>query len=275
MDLSQLFPGGGSGGDAQILTGSIGWEDQEDYVFDGGDDDDGHTLVRVQLFEGRDITKPINPKRAQGHKLVCHISSLNGRRVPPKDSRVFVAIPKGQENVPGAGVIFAAIEPQPNRAGNNRPDETVIVGPDGSAGRVVIKKNGTVALITGQGNDPTGSTIVLAVTPEGLKFSSPYGTISFDVTGFHCKTKAGPRIDMGGLAVPGLPAQITGAITGYCNITAPTIKANGSIIYLGMGPTYGTALVLPTQKMETPGSPVLTGPTPAGSQTNTVRITLP
>lgn len=99
-------------GDAQIVQGSIGWEGEDDYVFFGTDEDDGHTLVRVQLFEGRDVTKPINPKRAQGHKIICHISS-GLFRVPKPDTRVFVAIPKGMEQTPGAGVIFAAIEKSP------------------------------------------------------------------------------------------------------------------------------------------------------------------
>ncbi len=262
--LEHLF---GASPDAQILTGSVGWDDEKEYLFDGGDSEDGHTLVRVQLFEGRDVTKPLNPKRAQGHKILCHISSLNGRRVPPKDSRVFVAVPKGQEHVPGAGVIFAAIEPQPARGGNQKPDETVIVGPEGSAGRVVFKKDGTVAIVSSVGNDEDGKTLVLSLGPGGLKFSSPYGSWSFDLTGFHLKTKYGPRLDMGGFTVPGIPADIAGAITGYCKITAPVIKANGSIVYLGSGPKFGPAVFQTMDKLEAAaaGQPITTGPTSLSS----------
>lgn len=97
---------------AQIVMGSVGWENEDEYYFLGTDENDGHTLVRVQLFEGRDPTQPLNPKRAQGHRLVCHIAG-GIFRIPPKDTRVFVAIPKGMENVPGAGVIFATIEKNP------------------------------------------------------------------------------------------------------------------------------------------------------------------
>lgn len=103
---------------AQILMGTIGWEDEDDYFFLGTDDNDGHTLVRVQLYEGRDITKPINPDRAQGHKIICHLSG-GLFRIPKPNTRVFVACPKGMEHVPGAGVIFATVEPSPSTQFNN------------------------------------------------------------------------------------------------------------------------------------------------------------
>lgn len=111
MDLEGLFHGDGDGV-SQILMGSVGWEDEDDYYFLGTAANDGHTLIRVQLFEGRDHTKPLNPNRAQGHKIVCHLSG-GLFRIPKKDTRVFVACPRGMENVPGAGVIFATVERNP------------------------------------------------------------------------------------------------------------------------------------------------------------------
>lgn len=245
MNIDHILGNAMGDGDAQIVSGSIGWEDEDEYVFDGDDDNDGHTLVRVQLFEGRDNTKPINPSRAQGHKIICHLSSLNGRRCPPKDSRVFVAIPKGQENTVGAGVIFAAIEKFPKRAGNLKPDETVILGPDGSAARIIQKKDGTIGFVSAVGNDDANGSVVLTVGPTGLKFSSPYGSISLDVTGYHVKTKYGPRFDMGGMNIPGMPSQIAGALTGYCTITCPVFKADAGMVRLGSGPNYHDAIGAP------------------------------
>lgn len=95
----------------QIEIGSIGWEgDDDDSFFDMGDEsNDGHTLIKVQLFRGRDHTKPLNPNRAQGHKIVCHIPA-GLFRIPPKDTRCYVAIPSGMETVPGAGIIIATVE---------------------------------------------------------------------------------------------------------------------------------------------------------------------
>lgn len=112
MNLAELMARG-SDGHSQILMGSIGWEDEDEYFFLGTDSNDGHTLVRVQLFEGRDITaEPLNPNRAQGHKLICHLSG-GLFHIPKKDTRVFVAVPDGMDHVPGAGVIFATIEKSP------------------------------------------------------------------------------------------------------------------------------------------------------------------
>lgn len=231
-----LFTKSDSG--VQLLLGSVGWDDADDCTFLGEDENDGYTLVRVQLFEGRDITKPINPKRAQGHKIICHISSLNGLRIPPKDTRVYVACPKGMENVPGGGVIIAAVEKLPRGAGNVKQDETVIFGRDGSQGRVVVKDDGTVALMTTAANAQGGQAIVLSVGPNGLRYTSPWGTMRFDASGYHVRTKAGPAFRMGGIKVAGLPDEIAGAITGYCTIECPVFTAKSEIVNLGPGPLY-------------------------------------
>lgn len=97
---------------AQIVMGTVGWEGESDYFFLGTEENDGYTLVRVQLYEGRDKTKSLNPQRAQGHKIICQISS-GLFRIPKPDTRVYVAIPRGMDHVPGAGVIFAAVEKSP------------------------------------------------------------------------------------------------------------------------------------------------------------------
>lgn len=96
----------------QIEIGSIGWEDEDEYAYLGTDDNDGHTLVRVQLFRGRDASKPLNPTRAQGHRIVCHIPD-GMFRIPKKDTRCYVAIPEGMEQVPGAGIIIACVSKSP------------------------------------------------------------------------------------------------------------------------------------------------------------------
>jgi hypothetical protein len=230
-------------GGAQILMGSVGWEDEDDFIFLGEDENDGHTLVRVQLFEGRDITKPINPARAQGHKIICHISSLNGLRIPPKDTRVWVACAKGMENVPGGGVIIAAVEKLPRGAGNVKADENVIFGRDGSQARVVTKNDGTCAMMTTAGNAQGGKAVVLAVSPDGFRFTSPAGSIRLDGSGFHVTLKGGQSFDMGSIQIPGLSdlpgmSAVVGALTGYCTIKAPRIVLNGDLVDIGAGPLW-------------------------------------
>lgn len=97
---------------SKIVLGSIGWEDEDEHAFLGTADNDGHTLVRVQLFSGRDTTKDLSPTRAQGYKIVCHIPD-GTFRIPPKDARCYVLLPEGMEDVPGAGIIIATVSPSP------------------------------------------------------------------------------------------------------------------------------------------------------------------
>lgn len=98
--------------DTQIDIGTVGWEGDDTYYDKGSGDNEGYTLIKVQLFRGRDYTKELNPTIGQGHKILCHISS-GIFRIPPKGTRVYVAFPKGMETAPGAGVIFATVEKNP------------------------------------------------------------------------------------------------------------------------------------------------------------------
>jgi hypothetical protein len=96
----------------QILLGSVGWEDEDEWFYPGTADNDGHTLIRVQLYEGKDPSVPTNPERAQGHKIICQISD-SVFRVPKRDTRCYVALPHGMEQTPGAGVIIACVSKNP------------------------------------------------------------------------------------------------------------------------------------------------------------------
>ncbi len=95
----------------------MGWDGEDEYAFIGTEQDDGHTLVRVQLFDGRDITKPLK-SRAQGHKIICQLSG-GLFRVPDRDTRVYVICPKGMEHAPGAAIIIATVEKNPTEQFDN------------------------------------------------------------------------------------------------------------------------------------------------------------
>jgi hypothetical protein len=97
---------------AQIVMGSIGWDDEDEHVFLGDSSNDGHTLVRVQLFDGRDHSKPLDTTRAQGTKILCHLPD-GMYRIPAKDTRCYVAIPPGMEQTPAGGVIIACVSKSP------------------------------------------------------------------------------------------------------------------------------------------------------------------
>lgn len=130
--------------------------------------------------------------------------------------------------------------------GNLKEGETCVYGPgdDGnSQGRVLIKDDGSVTLYTTDNNTPTGNMVMLRISPSGgLEFTSQWGSMVFDQTGFHVKTQAGPRLDMGGIALPGVPSQVTGAFAGYAKLTAPTVALEGANTVLGMGPIFNQAV---------------------------------
>lgn len=132
--------------------------------------------------------------------------------------------------------------------GNLADGETCVYGPgeDGnSQGRVLIKSDGSVTLYTTDSNTKNGNTVALRISPTGgLEFTSQWGSLVLDETGFHVKTQAGPRLDMGGISLPGVPPAVTGAFAGYAKLTAPTVALEGSNCVIGMGPIIGQAMWL-------------------------------
>ena len=132
--------------------------------------------------------------------------------------------------------------------GNLNPGETCVYasGTTGTAqGRVVIKADGSVTLFTTDSNTAAGNPVALRISPTGgLEFTSQWGSLVLDQTGFHVKTQAGPRLDMGGISLPGVPPAVTGAFTGYAKLTAPTVGIEGANVVLGMGPIIGQAMWL-------------------------------
>lgn len=222
---------------AQVMMGSIGWEGEDDYVFFGTGDDDGYTLVRVQLFEGRDVTKPINPKRAQGTKIICHLSG-GLFRCPKKDTRVYVICPKGMDNVPGAGVIVATVEKSPtsqfnkDRAVLDFGDDTHVVikgksvaiqSPDNEFISVGSPRSGGTSGITFQAKDGSGGVIQVGVVSWFIASGGFAQTIiQMTPTNVECLVKDGAYWKVG-------------AEYFYCTGTACYIR--GGANYIGAHPT--------------------------------------
>jgi hypothetical protein len=174
----------------------------------------------VQLFEGRDATQPINPARAQGYKILCHLSSTMFR-CPPKDARVFVAIARGQEQTPGAGIIFASVGPTSGLTVSLQKDRAVLdFGPDthvaicgksvaitspggefvsvgtprsggppgvtiqAKDGSGIVAQEGTLGLFVAQGGDAKA---VMQFTPTQIQcFIKSGGYYHVDADGFFC-----------------------------------------------------------------------------------------
>ncbi|MBX3218982.1 MAG: hypothetical protein KF795_00605 [Labilithrix sp.] len=215
--------------------GSIGWEDVPDYIFPGTDDNDGHTLVRVQLFRGRDVTKPLSSTRAQGIQLVAHINSLGGFRTPPHGTRCLVAIPAGMEQIPGAAMIMGIVEKSSERF-DTLPNGSVAMSAGQGQARVITNNDGSITLFSTDDNTANGKSVYVRVAPDAIQFVAPWGTIRWDASGFHLLHSSGASIDLGGIY--GLPAPLD-ALTSYVKLQA------ASIIGTAVTQTFGTGLDTP------------------------------
>jgi hypothetical protein len=137
--------------------------------------------------------------------------------------------------------------------GNMNDGETCVYagGSDGNAqARVYCRADGSVTLMTtdtNTGPDKGGQVVALRISPQGgLEFTSQWGSMVLDKTGFHVKTAAGPRIDMGGLTIPGLSAipgigTLVNSMGSYATISAPFVNIQGAAVSLGMGPIFNAA----------------------------------
>ena len=92
---------------AFIEAGTIGWDGDDDVADIGTEDNDGTTLIKVQLFRGIDPTQPPIDGQATGHKILARLSGFPFWAIPPKGMQCFVAFPAGFATTPGAGVIVA------------------------------------------------------------------------------------------------------------------------------------------------------------------------
>lgn len=97
---------------AQVEVGTVGWEGTDEHFEKGTEASDGHTLIYVTLYRGRDPSTKPEAGRAQGMKILCHISD-SIFRIPKKGTRCYVIVPHGMEQSPGAGVIVACVSPSP------------------------------------------------------------------------------------------------------------------------------------------------------------------
>lgn len=102
LNESDLFP---EAGPPAIEAGIIGWEDQDDVADMGDDSNGGVTLIRVQLFRGKDATSDVKPGVAQGHRILARMNGWPIWAIPPKGLQCYVMFPSGFGDAPGAGVI--------------------------------------------------------------------------------------------------------------------------------------------------------------------------
>lgn len=117
--------------------------------------------------------------------------------------------------------------------GNLDDGETCVYGggPDGTAqGRFLIRKDGSVTMMTTDDNTSDGHTIKRSISPnplQGIVDFSPWGSAKLNQTGYHIMTASGARLDGGGMTAPGLPSAIGSYWTlsaGSCSLQATTVN---------------------------------------------------
>lgn len=97
-----------------LKIGTVGWDGDNDVVDIGTDTNDGRTLVKVTLFEGRDPFIPSKPGVAAGRKIYCQVGWPNFQ-IPPRGYAVLVGFPDGNMEPQGAGCIIFTFGKSPTK----------------------------------------------------------------------------------------------------------------------------------------------------------------
>lgn len=144
-----------------IEAGMIGWDDESEVALMGTEDNDGTTLIKVQLFRGIDPLREPNG-RAQGHKILARLSGFPFWAIPPKDMQCFVGFPAGFGTTPGAGVIIALPGANPF-VQFSETRAKIDVGRD----QDLVIKGRSVTLVMHNPDDPDGQEDFISITPQG------------------------------------------------------------------------------------------------------------
>jgi hypothetical protein len=200
--------------DSDLAWGTVGWTDDTAATYydlgDGSATEQQITLVRVTLFRGRDPTVALDQARAQGQQTLCQLSPPFFC-VPPRNTRVLVALPSSGTRMPGNGVILLAVDTRASQ----------IFGPSVSIGDLVISAllgNGTIALRANSNVEVTSPTLVTLGDPSATSFVGLAKLIDQAVTTIT-------------QVINGHLHPVAGAATGL-----PYLSAPGSAPFAGVAP---------------------------------------
>lgn len=120
LEIEQLF--GQQPLAMKIAIGCVGWDNDPNYV--DVSTQQGVTLIRVQLYWGRNPIVPIDKTRAQGYKI---LAQLGGPLwfIPGTGTKCTVAFPDGMENYPGAPIMLNILGGTPNVAFDTNGNATI------------------------------------------------------------------------------------------------------------------------------------------------------
>lgn len=224
--------------------GTIGWEDFDEWYVQGTAADAGTTLIRVQLIQGRDTSKPLKAEIGQGHKILCQIAS-GVFYIPNKGTRCYVAIPDGMQDIPGVPVIIATVEKNPFQQFNQ---DRVMIN-FGDEKHIVIRgKSVTIAAPTNEfmmiGSSRAGgspSILMQDSTGSGLVIQSgAIGMMSSDGAG---NSKAVFQMTNAGIEMFEATGASLSVKSGNFIGIAITAKIQAAAVVLGKVPTLLTPVL--------------------------------
>lgn len=99
-----------------------------------------------------------------------------------------------------------------------------------SAGRFILKKDGSIMNYTTDDNTDNGRGIYVETTPTGIALVTPWCRVTIGPMGFHVLHTSGARIDLG--SVGGLPSPFD-ALASYARMEAGLVSVKGSAVSLG------------------------------------------
>lgn len=110
-------------------------------------------------------------------------------------------------------------------------------GGDGlSQAKILLKDDGSINLYTTDTNTTAGKSVYLRLATDGLQFTAPWGTLTFDESGFHVLHSSGASFDLGGIyGVPGFDSAPLNTLTSYVTMQAGTISSQSSAQAFGVG----------------------------------------
>lgn len=145
-----------------VEAGTVGWDGEDDVADLGSEDNDGTTLIKVQLFRGIDPTREPVENQALGHKILARLSGFPFWAIPPKGMQCYVAFPAGFATTPGAGVIIALPGANPF-VQFSATRAKIDVGRD----QDLVIKGRSVTLVMHNPDDPDGQEDFISITKEG------------------------------------------------------------------------------------------------------------
>jgi hypothetical protein len=228
-----------------IEVGTVGWEDDQIISDLNTDPNDGITLIRVQLFRGRQATKPVTPGIAQGIKILAQLSGPLWN-VPARGQRVFVAIPHGMESTPGAAVIMAMPGPAPNiQYGVNKtkmdlgPNQDLVI----KARSIALTTYSNQFISITSSETPGAPDQIVIQDHDGTGITIEDGVITIhDGTGSSVFQISETTVSVSCAGSATSPPTCLLMSSAHCQVVSPDFICNTGGVYLGYDPTFTMTL---------------------------------